>query len=356
MRRAPALLLLLALTACSRTEAAPLAPSASPTPAPVVTSAAPAPRATHAARRPITLAFGGDVHFEGAVRRHLADNPTTVFGDMAPVLRAADLAMVNLESAITERGDAQHKQYVFRAPAAALRALRAAGVDVATNANNHGMDYGQVGLADTLAAARRQGFPLVGSGRDEREAYAPYRVTVGGWRVAVLAASQVIDSALVKDWTAGPHHPGIASAYRVDRLLQAVRQARRTADTVVVYLHWGMEGDSCPTERQRTLARRLVDAGADVVVGSHAHVVQGAGRMGSAYVAYGLGNFVFYAHGQGPSTRTSVLTLTVAGRRVLQARRAPAVINEGWTRPLTGAAATQERARQDALRSCADLG
>lgn len=346
-----------ALTACSGTRA----PTVTALPqdqvvrqsaqaTPVASPLAP-PTPRPAPRRPITIAFGGDVHFEGAVRRHLLDDPTTVFGAMAPVLRAADLAMVNLETAITEGGTAEDKRYVFRAPATAFQALRAAGIDVATNANNHGMDYGQVGLADTLAAAEAARFPLIGSGRDEDASYAPYRARIGGWRVAVLGASQVIAPELIKDWTAGPSHPGLASAYRVDRLVRAVRQARRTSDTVVVYVHWGVERDSCPSDKQRTLTRQLVEAGADIVVGSHAHVVQGAGRLGDAYVAYGLGNFLFYSR----TATTAVLTLSVSGRRVVGVERTPAVIEDGWTTPLTGAAAAREASRQEALSRCANL-
>jgi poly-gamma-glutamate synthesis protein (capsule biosynthesis protein) len=124
---------------------------------------------------------------------------------------------------------------------------------------------------------------------------------------------------------------------------------------VVVYLHWGEERNPCPTDRQRTLARQLVEAGADVVAGSHAHVVQGSGRMGKAYVAYGLGNFLFYASGSGPSTLTSVLTLTLNGRHVTKAERTPAQLRAGWTSPLTGAAADRERTRQEMLARCAGL-
>jgi poly-gamma-glutamate synthesis protein (capsule biosynthesis protein) len=302
-----------------------------------------------------TIAFAGDVHFEGAIAQHLHADPLTVFGDMIPVLSAADLTVANLETAITEGGDAQEKQYVFRAPAEAFDALRASGIDVVTNANNHGLDYGQSGFADTLVAARSKGYPVIGSGKDEAAAYSPYLVTLHGWRVAVLGASQVIAPELVKDWTAGPGHPGLASAYRVDRLTRAVREARRRADVVVVYLHWGEERNPCPTDRQRTLARQLVEAGADVVAGSHAHVVQGSGRMGKAYVAYGLGNFLFYASGSGPSTSTSVLTLTMSGRRVTSVARTPARLSGGWTTPLTGAAADRERTRQEMLARCAGL-
>jgi len=349
-------LLLLGLAACSASKAAPVAsPSPTPTagtPSPTA-SASPAPRVVK--RGSFTIAFAGDVHFEGAIAQHLHADPASVFGAMIPVLSAADLTIANLETAITERGDAQEKQYVFRAPATAFDALRASGIDVVTDANNHGLDYGQTGFQDTLAAAKAKGYPVIGSGADEDAAYSPYLATLHGWRVAVLGASQVIAPELVNDWTAGPHHPGLASAYRVDRLTRAVREARRRADVVVVYLHWGEERNPCPTDRQRTLARQLVDAGADVVVGSHAHVVQGAGHLDKAYVAYGLGNFLFYASGSGPQTRTSVLTLTLNGRRVVAAARAPAQLAAGWTTPLKGRAGAREVARQEALRGCAGL-
>jgi len=353
VRRPAAALALLALaaTACSGpTPSTPVAVAATRSPAPVTTWS-PSPAPTEPARRPITLAFGGDVHFEGPVRRHLLADPTTVFGALVPVLSAADLTVVNLETALTDRGTPADKQYVFRAPPVALDALRAAGIDVATMANNHGIDYGPVGLADTLAAERRSGFPLIGIGRDEAEAYAPYRATVGGWRVAVLGASQVIAPSVSKLWPATPTRAGMASAYRVARLTAAVREARRSSDTVVVYVHWGEERQACPSDEQRELAEQLVAAGADVVVGSHAHVVQGAGRMGSGYVAYGLGNLLFYSR----SATTSVLTLTVEGRRVTRATRTPAVLRDGWTTPMRGRAARVEVARQEALAECANL-
>lgn len=322
----------------------------SPAPVPVATTARPRPT-----RGAFTLAVAGDVHFEGAVGVRLADDPSTVFGDIAPTLRAADLALVNLETAVTERGTAVDKDYVFRAPASAFEALRAAGVDVVTNANNHGMDYGQVGLEDTLAAARAAHFPLVGSGTDEAAAYSPYVRRVRGWRVAVLGATQVLDTKVTEEWTARAGHPGLASAKRVDRLVSAVRSASRRADVVVVYLHWGVEGESCPSGDQKALARALVDAGADVVVGSHAHVVQGSGFLGRAFVGYGLGNFLFYARGEGPTSRSAVLTLTWDRGRVVKVVRTPARLQGGQTSPLLGAAGEREAARQESLRDCTDL-
>jgi poly-gamma-glutamate capsule biosynthesis protein CapA/YwtB (metallophosphatase superfamily) len=303
---------------------------------------------------PVTIAFGGDVHFEGAIGSRLAANPATTFGPIAGVLRRADLAVVNLETAITERGTPAGKDFTFRAPPSALTALKGAGVDVATMANNHGLDFGPVGLRDSLAAAKAARFPVVGIGRDAGEAYRPYLATVKGQRIAVIGATQVLDSSLAAAWTAGDGKPGMASAYQEARLLAAVRAARAAADTVVVDLHWGRELVNCPIDRQRALAPKLVAAGADVVVGSHAHILLGGGYLRGAYVDYGLGNFVFYARG-GPTAQSGVLLLTLRGRAVTASRWVPAVISGGIPIPVQGAAASQAVAAWQSLRRCTGL-
>jgi poly-gamma-glutamate capsule biosynthesis protein CapA/YwtB (metallophosphatase superfamily) len=305
--------------------------------------------------RPVTLAFAGDVHFMKVPGARLAHDPDTALGPVAAVLRRADVAMVNLETTVTTRGQPQHKHYVFRAPPSAFQALRAAGVDVVTMANNHGMDYGLIGLRDSLAAAAAARFPVVGIGRDAAQAYAPWVVSVGGQRVAILGATQVLEPGLRAAWTAGLHKPGLAATHDQRRLLAAVRQARRLADTVVVYLHWGEEGNPCPIGPQRQIADLLARAGADIVVGTHAHTLQGSGWLGRTYVAYGLGNFYWWNWFSASNRTTGVLTLTVTGRRVIHTAWTPAVIRQGAPIPLTGAAATQARSQLAALRSCTNL-
>ncbi len=206
----------------------------------------------------VVFAFGGDVHFEGALSQRLATSASSLLGPIKPVLASADLAVVNLETAVTNTGFAATKEFVFRAPPSAYAALRGGSVDVASLANNHGMDYGEQGLRDSLAAARRYRFPVVGAGLDAKRAYAPYRATVNGQRIAVLGATQVLDDHLISAWTAGPGKPGLASAKDVPRLVEEVRRARRSSDTVVVFLHWGVEAERCPSSRQRQLALALV--------------------------------------------------------------------------------------------------
>ncbi|WP_432572149.1 CapA family protein [Kineococcus sp. SYSU DK005] len=316
----------------------------------------PPPRA---APGPVTVAVAGDVHFAGASAA--AAEPGGLDA-IAGVLGDADVTVVNLETAITDRGTPAAKQYVFRAPARALGALRAAGVDVAGLANNHALDYGRQGLTDTLAAGREQGLPLIGAGEDAAAAFQPFTTTVRGHRLAVLDATQVLDTSLAGAWTATDDQPGLA-AVRDDagreRLLGAVRAARAGADSVVVLLHWGKELEECPSPAQRDLAGALVAAGADAVVGSHAHRLLGGGWLAAGgrrgYVDYGLGNFVFYAK-KGVTTATGVLRLTLpGGGGVGEARWSPARIRGGVPVPLEGADAEEALAAKDALRPCTDL-
>jgi len=291
----------------------------------------------------VTVAFAGDVHFEAQVSELLA-RPRGALGPIARTLRSADVAMLNLETPITRRGVRDPKEleedgnrFHFRTSPRALDVLADAGVDVVSVANNHAGDYGQVGLADTLAAGRRSGVAMVGAGRNEVEALTPHRVTVDDLDIAFLAADAVFREGRSGVWAAGPGNAGLASAREAapPDLLAAVESAAATDDVVVVYLHWGLEYQACPSQRQRLLARNLAEAGADVVVGTHAHVLGGAGWSGDTYVGYGLGNFVWY-HDRQPDT--GVLTLTLDEDGVVEDAWTPARIGPaGPARPLAGA-------------------
>lgn len=305
--------------------------------------------------RPITIAFAGDLNFEGPLRTRLDRDPSTAVGPFADVLGSADLAVGNLESAIAVGGTRVDKRYTFRAPPAALDALRAAGFDVVSMANNHGLDFGPEGLQETLAAKRAQPDRFViGVGADDAEAFAPFGAVVGGQRVAVIAATQVLDSELIDAWTATATQPGLASAKRVDRLVEEVQRARADHDTVVVYLHWGTESTTCPNEAQQSLAARLEQAGADLIVGGHAHRLLGAGRLGRSFVAYGLGNFLFQA-ASAEASATGVLEVTVAGRDVQSYRWIPGRITGGVPAPLPTAEAPAAVTSWEALRACTGL-
>ncbi|MET0966722.1 MAG: CapA family protein, partial [Nakamurella sp.] len=265
------------------------------------------------------------------------------------------LTIVNLETAITTGGTAEPKSFTFRAPPAALTALQAAGVDVASMANNHGADYGATGLQDTLAAIAATGFPVIGIGADDTAATAPYRANIKGVDVAIFAASQVRDHTL-QAWTATAERPGIASAFD-PRLLDDVRAAAAAGSTVIVFLHWGTEYDSCPDGDQQQLAADLAAAGATAVVGAHAHVLQGAGwRSDGVYVAYGLSNYLWWRSFGNEQDDNGVLTLTIDGRAVIGEHFAPShLADDGVPVPATGSEAQRITAEWEQVRQCTDL-
>ena len=303
------------------------------TPSRSATTTSPVPGASDPGT--LTLAFGGDVHFEDYLQP-LARDPHGL-DQLRSTLGAADLSMVNLETAITQRGTKIGKEFHFRAPASALDTLASAGVDAVAMANNHGVDYGPVGLRDTLAAKRASPIPIVGIGADQDEAFASATLTAKGVRVAVLSASQVYEMTLL-NWSADANSPGIASSAPTTRLIAAVKKARRTHDVVVVYLHYGLDYQQCPDGQSVSTATALEAAGADIVVGGHSHRVNGAGWLGNAYVDYGLGNFVWWRSHE-PDSRTGVLTLSVDVKRATAARPTPGPIvrKAVWTPMLIGA-------------------
>lgn len=307
----------------------------------------------------VTLAFGGDVHFEGVLEARLAADPATALsGSVGALVSGADVAMTNFESALTDDDDdcpdPQAKQFVFHAPPAAITAFSSAGVSVVSEANNHGEDCGRAGLEQSLAIIRSAGFPVIGIGHDATQAFTPYRTVVRGQRIAIIAATQVLDTNLQAGWTATAGQPGLASAYRERELVTAVQRARRTSDTVAVYLHWGTETQQCPNAVQPPLARALVRAGADIVVGAHAHVQLGAGYLGSALVDYGLGNLAFYDTTP-PETYSGTLIVRVTGRQIDGYRWRPALIESGLPVREKRAAAVAARQRWRALRGCTGL-
>lgn len=283
---------------------------------------------------PATITFAGDILLDSGVGRlAAAKGADHLFAGVRAVLRADDLTIGNLECAVATCGSPADKQFTFRANPRLLPGLRASGVDAVSLANNHSLDYGRAALRETLAHLRRVGLAAAGAGEDASRASRPILLRAGGQTVALLAASRVLPSG---DWYAGSGRPGIASAYDPSRLLREIRAARPTADVVVVYLHWGKERALRPEWYQRALARQCVDAGADLVIGTHPHVLQGFEYYRGKLVAYSLGNFVFTDRDK----TTALLQTTFRGGALREAEvipcrivdRRPHILREGGER------------------------
>ena len=330
---------------------------AAPTSPPAPTEPLPPPPTTPTPQptsEPLTLAFVGDMNFETETRDRLDADPGSVFGAALPLLGAADLTFGNLETAITEGGSPEPKAYTFRAPATAFDALEIAGFDAVSMANNHGVDYGAEGLADTLDAIDETSVAVAGIGPDAARAYAPVFLEAKGRRVAFLAALDLHDETW-RNWGASDSSGGVA---RYDeRFVESVRVAAQDADLTIAYLHWAPENDPCPDpDTAPPIVDALVAAGADVVIGAHAHMLQGAGWRDQAFVAYGMGNYLWYFQRVEQTTRTGILTLTVDGASVVGYDYAPARIgSDDVPTPMAGAEADVARQQFEELRSCTDL-
>lgn len=235
--------------------------------------------------------------------------------------------VANLETAVGTTGRPWPKLFTFRAPPSSVTAAAVhGGVDVVTLANNHALDFGRPTFLSGLGAIDRAGLVRVGGGRDLAEAVRPVVVERGGLRIA-FAGFNTIEP---PEFAATASRPGTAPATPA-LVRAAVRAARRRADLVVVYFHWGAEYSRTPDGGQRRLAAEAFGAGADVVLGAHPHVLQPVERRGRRLVAWSLGNFVFSPR-RPPGRASAALRIDLDGRGVVRAGLRPVRLVE--TRPV----------------------
>lgn len=243
----------------------------------------------------VTLLFGGDIYLSPEHVLNAYDRAGGIAGILDDALRteiaAADLFMANEEFPFSDRGSAApDKQYTFRIPPARLNIMQEIGTDIVALANNHILDYGQDAMLDTCALLDGAGIRRVGAGADLEEAMRLEVMEVKGKKIGFLAASRVIP---VSSWAAGKSHPGVLTTYDPTILLKEIEAARDRCDYLVVYVHWGIERNTEPEDYQRTMARQYIDAGADLVAGSHPHVLQGIEYYKEKPIIHSLGNFIF---------------------------------------------------------------
>ncbi|MCA9874093.1 MAG: CapA family protein, partial [Anaerolineales bacterium] len=278
----------------------------------------------------IKLAAVGDVNLDrslgNAINEGHIDYP---FLNFAPYLQAADLAVGNLETSLGDVGEPQPKNYTFQSPPAAAQTLGRAGFDVVSMANNHAMDYGPESLLQGIGLLNEQGVAVIGAGASDAAARAPFITEAGGLKVAFLGYVQVpvevtshFDTA---SWTATADAPGLAWAVPA-QITEDVTAVRPQVDLVVVILHSGYEYVIPPSQEQLDAAHAAIDAGADIVIGHHAHILQGVEFYKDGVIVYGLGNFAFNIDGE-PNTVLLNIWLDTDGVRQLEF--IPAIIQFG---------------------------
>lgn len=329
------------LAACGHGTSQPPSPSASAGTDSPTASFRPPVSASPAGTKPgatVTLLAAGDVmlgrSLGDGIRAHGTDWP---WQNVRDVLSAADLTFVNLESPLTTAEGALRKDFVFRGPLEGAKGLAAAGVDVVSLANNHALDYDFRGLQDTWTALNAAGVRYVGSGDAVATAYAPTVLERNGLRIAFLAyVNTPPDSGTGFDlsaYEATADRPGVAWLSPAT-VAADVAAAKRSADIVVVSMHTGDEYGDQANLLQMSAAHSAIEAGADLVLGHHPHVLQGLESYKTGLIAYSLGNFVFdfdevdYAQPGLPSALSAVLEVRLSREGVATCRIMPVVIDD----------------------------
>lgn len=205
----------------------------------------------------------------------------------------ADICMVNQEFAFSDRGEPmEDKQYTFEISPRYTSIFTELGIDIVSLANNHTLDFGREALLDSFDALDRAGILYVGAGKDLERAKKMEVLEVNGIKIGFLAASRVIP---VVEWNAGKELPGMFTTYDPTALIAEIEKGKESCDFLVVYVHWGEEYQEFPEEFQKQMARQYIDAGADAVIGSHPHVLQGLEYYKGKIIAYSLGNYIFFS-------------------------------------------------------------
>lgn len=303
------------VAACAGPETA---PTPAPTPAPTSAPVAPAPQADpkpapKPSRREVKIAAVGDVLPHEAVRRSAeahnvdgADGKTsnhngydTLFERARVAFDDADIVFGNLETPIAPVHNRGTRPFVFNAPIAMLEAMKWAGFDVVSFANNHAYDQGRDGFVETLGSLESVGLLGAGAGRSMEDAYRPRIVEEGGMKLCFMAMARLLNSDLQPESASEPQLAYVVYGKKEVRkyALDAVAAARPGCDFLLVSIHWGTEYTISPASDDRALAKELLDAGADGILGHHPHVLQPLERYTtkdgrSAFIAFSMGNFV----------------------------------------------------------------
>ena len=265
----------------------------------------------------VRLGFAGDICFADDYfpMQHLAELGSTSISDgvdpvFIQIMHDMDLMWINNEFVYSTRGEPlDGKAWTFRSSPEHVKYMTDLGVDIVGLANNHTYDYGPDAFVDTLSTLRDAGIPYVGAGHDLAEAKAPVYLNADGFTIGYVAASCAEYTIYTPQAT--DDSPGILWCYDDDLFLDSIREAAANADYVVALPHWGVEHSFELESKQLDSAKAYIDAGADAVVGAHAHNLQGMEFYNGKPIVYNLGNFWFDDYDE----HTMIAELRITGMR-----------------------------------------
>lgn len=249
----------------------------------------------------VVVSFTGDFNFADDwyttdyMRQQQCEITDCFSEELLAEMQASDILIMNNEFTYMEEGKSKAtagKAYTFRADPETVNFLEVLGTDAVTLANNHVFDYGETGLLETIRYLTEAEIPYVGAGADIDEASEILYFVANGRKIAVVAASQ-IERTFQYTKEATETTAGVLKTLHPEKFLQVILKADENSDYVIVLPHWGTEGNLYPDTSQHALAEQYVLAGADAIIGSHPHRMQGIGYIQGVPVAYSLGNFWF---------------------------------------------------------------
>lgn len=274
-----------------------------------------------------TMTFVGDTYYnERRVSQYESRGVAGLLDDtLLGLMQTADIAVLNNECALSDGGEAmEDKEYTYRMTPSLSQSYVDMGIDLVTLANNHALDFGTEALEDTFETLDQYGIDYIGAGMDYERSKQAAVYDIDGKTVAVLAASRVIP---VVEWNIVNRQPGMFCTYDSTALEAEIRACRELYDYVIVYVHWGIMETEQPVDYQREMAYRYVEAGADLVLGSHPHVVQSIEFYQGKPIYYSLGNFLYGSTIQ----RTMLVTLEADAEGKLASRIYPCYAVGGKT-------------------------
>ncbi|KKU10269.1 MAG: Capsule synthesis protein, CapA [Parcubacteria group bacterium GW2011_GWA1_45_7] len=240
----------------------------------------------------VSLVAVGDISYSRGVERIVRkeNNANYPFLKIQDYLKSADLVFGNLETPITQGSGIPDFEMIFRSNPGTEQALKQGGFSILSLANNHTPNFGEKGLKDTFNFLENARIKYVGAGQNEQEAYQPVYIENKGIKFAFLAYN---DTDVVPAYYEASANRFGTAFMRIDKMIEAVKEAKQKTDFVIVSMHAGIEYADKPNNSQINFAHAAVDAGADLVIGHHPHVVQTLGKYKGKYIFYSLGNFVF---------------------------------------------------------------
>lgn len=284
----------------------------------------------------LTISLVGDILLDGSVRGQIDENGYDYpWEHVKKYFQEDDLTIGNLETSITYGGSKwPNKQYNFRSDPENLNAMKNSGVDVVSLANNHSLDYGYDGLLDTLKHIDKSGIYRVGAGENYDDAIKEVIIEKNGYVVGVLGFSRVVPTV---EWYPTENRPGVIGAYdhQLEKVLEKVEEVKEKVDILVVSIHWGTELEIKPRDHDLIAGKKLIDAGASIIMGHHPHILQGVEIYKGKPIFYSLGNFVFGSRSE-LTSNTMIAQVNYSDNKMESLKVIPATIVSGRPVPVSG--------------------